>query len=395
MSRLRFGVFVFSAIVMASVPAAAGMTTIAEEAVVMNADTGQVVWEKNGFKPMPPASMSKLMTLEMLFQRLQDGRVKLSDTFFVSERAWRTPGSRMFLNQGSQVTVENLIRGIIIQSGNDACMTVAEALGGSVENFADMMNVRAKQLGLKNSRFVNPDGLPDPPGQTMSAYDLAVLARHLIRDYPAYYHFFSEPNFTWNNIQQHNRNLVLAKFPGADGLKTGHTDEAGYGVTASAKVGGARLIVVLNGLRYPDLAKASDKQRDYLAEIRRGEEAARVFSQAFREYKSYTLFQAGQAADTVDVWGGAKRKVAVSAGIPVTMMLEPEVRAKMKVSLSYFGPLKAPLAKGQKVGTLRVSAPGHPDLTLPVYATEAVAPAGLFGKMLLGIEGVWQKWFKH
>lgn len=395
MSRLRIFLVSVLAAAFVGAPAFAGMSTIAEEAIVMNADTGQVLWEKNGYKPMPPASMSKLMTLELLFQRLKDGRVKLTDTFFVSERAWRTPGSRMFLNVGSQVTVENLIRGIIIQSGNDACMTVAEALGGSVENFADMMNKRARELGLKNSRFVNPDGLPDPAGQTMSAYDLAVLARHLAKDYPAYYHFFSEPTFTWNNIQQHNRNLVLAKFRGADGLKTGHTDDAGYGVTASAKVNGQRLIVVLNGLRYPDLDKASDKQRDYLAEIRRAEEAARVFSMAFREFKAYTLFKPGDAVDTVDVWGGAKRKLAVTVREPATIMLEPEVRAKMKVAVRYFGPLKAPIAKGQRVGALRVTVPGRQATDIPVYAAEDVGKAGLIGKMWMGVVGLWNRLFKR
>ncbi len=165
--------------------------------------------------------------------------------------------------------MQDLIRGIIIQSGNDACVVVAEALGGTVEGFVDMMNRRAKELGLKNSHFVNPDGLPDPPGQMMSAYDLAVLARHLSQDYPAYYHYFGELRFTWNNIHQPNRNPVLTKLPGADGLKTGHTDAAGYGVTASAVRDGQRLILVLNGLRYPDLAKDSPAKQDWFAEIRR------------------------------------------------------------------------------------------------------------------------------
>src|SRR6185436_12609141 len=180
--------------------------------------TGQVLWQKDGMTPMPPASMSKLMTIDLLFQRIKDGRVKLTDTFPVSERAWRTQGSKMFVELGSRIQVESLIRGIIIQSGNDACVVVAEALGGTVEGFVNLMNKRAKELGLAQSHFVNPDGLPEPPGQQMSAYDLAKLARHLIRDYPAYYHYFGERSYTVqtgsNPITQPNHNQVLGKFPG-------------------------------------------------------------------------------------------------------------------------------------------------------------------------------------
>src|SRR5262249_25068975 len=205
-------------------PAAATMNTNAEHALLMDGASGQVLWAKDAFTPMPPASMSKLMTLELLFPRLKDGRVHINDTFPVSQRAWQesvtNTGSECFVAIGSRMHVEDLIRCIIIVSGNDACITVAEALGGTVEGFVDMMNERAKQLGLKNSHFVNPDGLPTPPGQMMSAYDLAVLARHIIQTYPAHYHYFSERDFTWSNIHQPNRNTVLDKFPGADGLKT-------------------------------------------------------------------------------------------------------------------------------------------------------------------------------
>src|ERR1700760_2064714 len=192
-------------------PASAAVDTSAEHGLIMDAQTGQVLWQKDGMTPMPPASMSKLMTIDLLFQRIKDGRVKLTDTFPVSERAWRTQGSKMFVELGSRIPVESLLRGIIIQSGNDACVVVAEALGGTFEGFVAMMNKRAKQLGLAQSHFVNPDGLPDPPGQLMSALDLAKLARHIIHDYPAYYHFFGEREFVWNNIRQPNRNTVLEK----------------------------------------------------------------------------------------------------------------------------------------------------------------------------------------
>src|SRR6202000_1092071 len=192
----------------------------------MDAATGQVLWQKDGMTPMPPASMSKLMTLELLFQRLKDGRIHLADTMPVSERAWRTQGSKMFVELGNNIAVEDLIRGIITQSGNDACVVVAESLGGTVEGFVTLMNKRAKELGLAQSTFVNPDGLPDPPGQLMSALDLAKLARHIITVYPQYYHYFSETGFVWHNIKQPNRDLVLGSLPGAEGLKTGHTDAA-------------------------------------------------------------------------------------------------------------------------------------------------------------------------
>src|SRR5215469_1977943 len=223
----RFFLTVLTLSACAILPARAAIDTSAEHGLLMDAASGQVLWQKDGFTPMPPASMSKLMTLELLFQRLKDGRVKLTDTLPVSERAWRTQGSKMFVELGNRIAVEDLIRGIIIQSGNDACIVVAEGMGGTVEGFVDLMNKRAKELGLTQSHFVNPDGLPDPPGQLMSALDLAKLARHLVRDYPQYYHYFSERSYTVQTpagpITQPNRNQVLDKFPGADGLKTGHT----------------------------------------------------------------------------------------------------------------------------------------------------------------------------
>src|SRR6201990_2490664 len=269
-------------------PALAAVDTSAEHGLIMDAQTGQVLWQKDGMTPRPPASMSKLMTIELLFSRIKDGRVKLTDTFPVSERAWRTQGSKMFVELGSRIPVESLIRGIIIQSGNDACVVVAEALGGTVEGFVDLMNKRARQLGLTQSTCVNPDGLPDPPGQLMSALDLAKLSRHIINTYPDLYHYFSEREFVWHNIHQPNRDLVLGALPGADGLKTGHTDAAGYGITISAKRGEQRLILVLNGLRYPEY------NNDYFPNIRRAEESTRLLEQAFREYRRYPVYGAGQ-----------------------------------------------------------------------------------------------------
>jgi len=369
-------------------PAEALIETSAEHAILMDGDTGQILWQKNADTPMPPASMSKLMTLELLFQRLKDGRVKLTDTFPVSENAWKTGGSKMFVSVGSQIAVEDLIRGIIIQSGNDACVVVAEALGGTVDGFVDMMNQRAKQLGLKNSHFVNPNGLPDPPGQLMSVHDLAILARHLQKDYPAYYKYFGERDFTWNNIHQPNRNTVLEKFPGADGLKTGYTDASGYGVVASAVHDGHRLILVLGGLRYPDLDKDSDVKRDWIAEQRRGDEAARVLGVAFREFRQYKLFAPGQTVGTAPVWQGEKDNVAMTVAQPLAVTMQVDSRARMKVTLHYDGPVQAPIAKGQQIGTLSITAPDFPGMQVPLYAAEAVPSAGLFGRVMDGLHAL-------
>src|SRR5471032_733657 len=294
------------ALIVGAVPARAAVQTSAEHGLIMDAQTGQVLWQKDGLTPMPPASMSKLMTIELLFSRLMDGRVKLTDTFPVSQRAWSTQGSKMFVELGSSIPVESLLRGIIIQSGNDACVVVAEALGGTVEGFVNMMNKRARELGLAQSTFVNPDGLPDPPGQLMSALDLAKLSRHIINTYPDLYHYFSEREFVWHNIHQPNRDLVLGSLPGADGLKTGHTDAAGYGITISAKRGDQRLILVLNGLRYPQY------HNDYFPNIRRAEEAARVMDLAFREFRSYPVLATNQVAGNVALDGGVQPTVPVT-----------------------------------------------------------------------------------
>jgi len=388
MHRWRSLLFVLPLAGALAIPAQAGLDTQAEHAVLMDAASGQILWDKAGDVAVPPASMSKLMTIEMLFERLKDGRLKLSDTFTVSHNAHTTYGSRMFLKEGSQVKIEDLIRGIVIQSGNDAAVTVAEGIGGTVDNFVKMMNARAKVLGLKNSHFVNPDGLPDPPGQLMSVDDLATLARHLIDDYPQYYHYFGEKSFTWSNIKQPNRNFVIEKFKGADGLKTGFTDDAGYGLVTSAKRGNERLILVLAGLRYPDLAKYSPQKISWIAENRRADEAARVLTMAFREYRSYPLFKADQVVDHVKVFGGNVSQVGVITGKPVKVILPVEARKKMQVKLRYVSPVTAPLSKGMRIGTMTITAPGVKPLEVPLFTDREVKKAGFFGRIWMGIQGL-------
>jgi D-alanyl-D-alanine carboxypeptidase (penicillin-binding protein 5/6) len=372
----RIFVFLLSVLTASATPVFAAMDTSAEHALLMDAGTGQVLWQKDGLVPMPPASMSKLMTLELLFQRLSDGRMKLTDTLPVSERAWRTQGSKMFVELGSRIAVEDLIRGIITQSGNDACIVVAEGIGGTVEGFVDMMNKRAKQLGLAQSTFVNPDGLPDPPGQLMSALDLAKLSRHLINDYPQLYHYFSEKSFTWHGITQPNRDLVISTLPGADGLKTGHTDDAGYGITISAKRGNQRLILVLNGLRYPQY------HNDYFPNIKRAEEASRVMDMAFREFRSYPVFQAGQVIGQVPLSGGSDPTVPVMVQKPLAVTMQVDSHNAMASAVKPDPGLTAPVAAGQRVGTVTITAPEFPGLTVPVYAAQPLPRASIFQRAM-------------
>ncbi|HVE05138.1 MAG TPA: D-alanyl-D-alanine carboxypeptidase family protein [Rhizomicrobium sp.] len=352
----------------------ADITTTANHALLMDAQSGDVLWQKDAETPMPPASMSKLMTLELLFQRIKDGRVKLKDTFPVSERAWRErAGSECFVNIGDRMTVESLIQCIIIVSGNDSTIVVAEALGGTVEGFVTMMNARARELGLKQSHFVNPDGLDVPPGQMMSALDLAKLARHIIYAYPNLYHYFGEKDFVWSNIHQPNRNPLLFNTPGADGLKTGHIEASGYGLVGSAARDGRRIIVVLNGL-------ASEKDR--------ADEGARMIEAGFREFRRYQLFKPGDSIAEADVYGGSDKTVPLTVKTPVVVTLQVDSRPGMKVAVHYNSPLAAPIAQGQQVGTLSVTAPDFPGVTTPLYAAHDVAKVGIFGRMMLGIRAL-------
>lgn len=352
----------------------ADITTTANHALLMDAQSGDVLWQKDAETPMPPASMSKLMTLELLFQRIKDGRVKLKDTFPVSERAWRErAGSECFVNIGDRMTVESLIQCIIIVSGNDSTIVVAEALGGTVEGFVTMMNARARALGLKQSHFVNPDGLDVPPGQMMSALDLAKLARHIIYAYPNLYHYFGEKDFVWSNIHQPNRNPLLFNTPGADGLKTGHIEASGYGLVGSAARDGRRIIVVLNGL-------ASEKDR--------ADEGARMIEAGFREFRRYQLFKPGDSIAEADVYGGSDKTVPLTVKTPVAVTLQVDSRPGMKVAVHYNSPLAAPIAQGQQVGTLSVTAPDFPGVTTPLYAAHDVAKVGIFGRMMLGIRAL-------
>ena len=354
--------------------ARAEILTTAKQALVYDYDANEILFCKDCDQPMPPSSMSKLMTVELVFQRLKDARLKPTDNFHVSETAWRQGQkdneSKMWVALNSDVSVDDLLKGIIVQSGGDACVVVAEALGGSEAGYADMMNARAKELGLTHSHFVNSSGLPDP-GQYMSSEDLAKLAAHVIRAYPEYYKYFAIKEFTWSNIRQPNRNTLIGEATGVDGLKTGHTDAGGYGIVASSLRNGRRLILVINGLK---------SEHDHINEARR------LLDIGFREFKDYRLAGKGDVIATAELWGGTKDAVSVTVRDPLTVMMAVESRPQMKVKLRYDGPIHAPVAAGQQIGTITVSVPGKPDKVVPAIAAEGVPANGFLDRMMTGLQ---------
>ena len=344
--------------------------TSARQAYIFDYDTGKVLLEKNADELMTPSSMSKLMTVYLVFSKLKEGSWKFSDELPVTETAWKrhykSGGSLMFLPLGSSAKISDLIRGVIIQSGNDACSVLAEGYAGSEDAFAEEeTRVAREKLGMTHSTFRNASGWPDPDHRT-TAHDLGVLARHLIADFPEYYPIFSERTFFYNNIKQDNRNPLLWTTQGADGLKTGHTEEGGYGLTASVKRGDRRIVMVLNGM---------DKMKE------RWDEAQRMIEWAFREYDNYLLFKAGDQITDADVWLGDAASVPLVAGERLEVTMPRRARHDMKVTAVYNGPIAAPIKKGAVVGKLVVTAPGEPNVELPLVAGADVAKLGFVGRM--------------
>jgi D-alanyl-D-alanine carboxypeptidase (penicillin-binding protein 5/6) len=361
--RLIFGLLVAMALILA--PGAQAYETLARAAILIDHDTGQVLYAKNADEPIPPASMSKLMTVLMVFERLHDGRLHLDDELTVSEKAWRMGGSKMFVEVGKRVKVGDLLRGIIVQSGNDACIVVAESLAGSEEAFAEQMTARAHELGLTQTTLKNASGWPDP-GHVMSVRDLATLANIIISEYPEYYEMFSETEFEFNGIRQYARNPLLRGDVGADGLKTGHTEDAGYGLTASATRDGRRLILVVAGLETPG---------------QRAREAERLLEHGFRDFKAYELFHAGQTVESAPVWLGDQETVPLITDQSVVLTLTPEARRALEVKVVYDGPVPAPVAMGAPVAQLEITAPGIEPRRVPLIAGEEIQEAGLLGRM--------------
>ena len=349
--------------------------TKAREAILIDPSTGTVILNKNADEQMPPASMSKLMTAYLLFESINDGRVSLDDKFRVSDNAWRKGGaasgsSTMFLPPKSEVRVEDLIRGIIVQSGNDACIVVAESLAGSEEAFARRMTYKAQELGMTGSNFMNATGWPHPEHRT-TARDLATLSTRIIQDFPELFSFYSEREFTYNGIRQSNRNPLIYGYAGADGMKTGHTSEAGYGLTGTAKQGDRRLIVVVNGLK-------SSKDR--------ASESARILDWGFREFNNYSLFKAGDTVEIAPLWLGTKPTVALKIDRDVHLTMSRKSRRAMKVTVKYQSPISAPITAGQSVGTLTIEAPDFETIEAPLLAATDSQQLGMVGRLGAALE---------
>ena len=341
------------------------LDTTAKFAIIIDHVTGAVLLEKEPDASMVPSSMTKLMTAYIVYEMLRGGRLKLDQELPVSERAWRMGGSKMFVQVGTSVKVEDLIRGVIVQSGNDACIVLAEGIAGSEEQFAELMNTKARDLGLERTTFRNSTGWPHPEHRS-SARDIATLARRIIRDFPEYYHYDAEKSFRYNGIEQQNRNPLLQKNL-ADGLKTGHTDEAGYGLVASADRNGRRVIVMVNGL---ETMRA------------RAEESERLLEWSFREFENVTLFTAGDVVEQAPVHLGTAPTVPLVGGRDVVMTMPRGWRNRAKVTLSYSTPVPAPVQRGTKLGTLAVSGQGVPELEVPLLAGADVPRLGLPGRAI-------------
>ncbi len=351
--------------------AAEPISTNAKHVYITDFQTGAVLYDKMGEEALQPASMSKLMTFYMLFDAMKRGDAKVTDTFHVSQKAWAMQGSKMFVDIDSDVKVEDLIRGMIIQSGNDACIVVAEGLAGSEEAFAERMNAKAKELGLTGSHFTNSTGWPDP-NHYMTAKDIATLSRRLITDFPEYYPYFGEKEFTWNGIKQGNRNPLLYRAgSGVDGLKTGHTEEAGFGVSASAVREGRRIIMVVHGL--------TDMQE-------RADEAGQLLDWAFRETGNYTVAGKGTVLAEAPVEYGAAETVPLTVAQDLVLTLPRADRQKLVAKAVVSTPITAPLAAGQEVGKLVVTVPNLPEFTYPLVAAQEVPEISIPGRIFTNLQ---------
>ena len=348
-------------------PSVQAIETKAPQAILIDFETGTVLMESSARTQMYPASMTKIMTAYVAFRRLEDGTLSLNDEIPVSEKAWRKGGSKMFIEVGNRIRVEDILRGIIVQSGNDASIALAEALAGSEDAFAQVMTDVGRDIGMTNSQFRNSTGWPDSE-HFVTAADLALLAQRLIADFPQFYHLWSEKEFTWNGIKQGNRNPLLYR-PGlgADGLKTGHTQAAGYGLTASAERDGRRLILVVNGL---------DSVRD------RGSEAEKLLEWGFRNFENKTLFSAGESVEEAGVWLGVEETVPLIPTQDVRLTLPRSSNADVKAVIRYEGPIPAPITKGEKLATLVVSADGLETTEVPLYAGMDVPKLGFVGRVI-------------
>jgi serine-type D-Ala-D-Ala carboxypeptidase (penicillin-binding protein 5/6) len=339
--------------------AALAFETPSKQALLMDANTGATLYAKEADTKMYPSSMTKIMTIYILFERLKDGSIKLEDTFPVSEKAWKMQGSKMFIHVGDQVPVADLMRGIIVQSGNDACITLAEGIAGSEASFAEMMNKKAQELGMTGSHFTNASGWPDENHYT-TARDLVILTQAMLKNFPELYPYWAEREYTYNNITQPNRNELLGEL-GIDGLKTGHTEIAGYGIVVSGEQDGRRLIGVVNGL-------------SSMAE--RINEARSLMTYGFRNFKNVTLFKSNQPVDELKVWYGVKRTVPLVVKEPVMLTLPVVGTKDIKMRIATKEPVEAPVKAGTELGAMEIAGVGLDPIRVPVYAGENVERLG-------------------
>ncbi|HMJ41232.1 MAG TPA: D-alanyl-D-alanine carboxypeptidase family protein [Pseudolabrys sp.] len=338
----------------------------APHAILIDGENGAILFERDPDKLIFPASLAKLMTAEYVFHELKEGRIKLTDEYVVSENAWRkggapSGGSTMYAAIHSKVSVDDLLHGVIIHSGNDACIVLAEALAGNEAEFAAKLTQRAREIGLSKSTFANSNGLPDP-GTQVTTRELGLLARYIIREYPEYYKIYGQREFTWNKIRQQNRNPLLGTLDGADGMKTGFTKEAGYGLVGSAVQNGLRLVAVVNGL-------GSAKER--------ADEGKKLLEWGFRNFEQRILFAEGQNIGTAKVFGGADSKVSLAAAGQVRVMMPKNGNDKLVARIVYTGPVPAPVEQGQRVGVLKVWRNDSVILEMPLKAAESVGRGNL------------------
>jgi D-alanyl-D-alanine carboxypeptidase (penicillin-binding protein 5/6) len=338
----------------------------APHAILIDSENGGVLFERDADRLVFPASLAKLMTAEYVFHELREGRIKLTDEYMVSENAWRkggapSHGSTMFAAIYSKVSVDDLLRGLIIQSANDACIVLAEGLAGNEAEFGAKLTQRAREIGLQKSVFTNSNGLPDPGGK-VTTRELGLLARHIIRTYPDFYPLFAQPDFTWNKIRQQNRNPLLGTMTGADGLKTGYTKDAGYGLVGSAVQNGLRLVVVVTGV-------STAKER--------ADEAKKLLEWGFRNFEHRILFAEGQTIGAAKVYGGASGRVSLIADGPVRVMLPKAGADKLIARIVYTGPVPAPVAEGTPIGNLKVWRNDNLILTMPLKAAENVGKGNM------------------
>jgi D-alanyl-D-alanine carboxypeptidase (penicillin-binding protein 5/6) len=343
-----------------------GLQTSVPAAILLDADSDSILYDKNGDELVAPASLAKLMTIEFLFNEIKEGRVKPDDEYIISENAWRkggapSHGSTMFAPIHSRVKVSDLIQGIIVDSANDACIAVAEALAGNEGSFGQVLTRRAREIGLGRSTFTNSTGYSDPDLR-VTAREMAELARHIIRDYPDFYPYFSQRDFAWNNIHQQNRNPLLGMGIGADGLKTGETSEAGFNLVGSAIEDNFRLIVVVTGAK-------TDKER--------ADEAKKLLDFGFHDFQARVLFAEGQTVGDAKVFGGDRSYVPLVASGIVRLMVPRNNSQRLLARIVYTGPIPAPIARGQPIGKLKVWRGENLALEIPLQAADDVGPGSM------------------